>query len=49
VPAGSELRAHHKGQLHLAEVLSGALVLNGKRFDSPSAAAMSITRHPVNG
>ena len=49
VPAGSELRAHYKGQLHLAEVSSGALVLNGKRFDSPSAAAMSITRHPVNG
>lgn len=49
VPTGSELRAHYKGQLHLAEVSSGALVLNGKRFDSPSAAAMSITRHPVNG
>lgn len=49
VPAGTELRAHYKGQLHMAEVSSGALVLNGKRFDSPSAAAMSITRHPVNG
>jgi hypothetical protein len=49
VPAGSELRAHYKGQLHLAEVSSGALVLNGRRFDTPSAAAMSITRHPVNG
>ena len=49
VPAGSELRAHYKGQLYLAEVSSGALVLNGKRFDSPSAAAMSITRHQVNG
>lgn len=49
VPAGSELRAHYKGQLHLAEVSSGALVLNGKRFESPSAGAVSITRHPVNG
>jgi hypothetical protein len=49
VPAGSELRAHYKGQLHMAEVSSGALVLNGKRFDSPSAAAVSITTHPVNG
>lgn len=49
VPAGSELRARHKGQLYLAEVSSGALKLNGKRFESPSAAAMSITKHPANG
>jgi hypothetical protein len=30
-------------------VAAGALSLNGKRFDSLSAAAMSITQHPVNG
>jgi hypothetical protein len=24
-------------------------VLNGERFDTPSAAAMSITKNPVNG
>lgn len=47
--AGTELRAAYKGQSYLARVAAGALVLNGKRFDSPSAAAMSITRHPVNG
>ncbi|MBS0365503.1 MAG: DUF2924 domain-containing protein [Proteobacteria bacterium] len=49
LPAGSELRATYKGQTYLARVAAGALVLNGKRFDSLSAAAMSVTQHPVNG
>ncbi len=48
-PAGTEFRAHYKGETHLARVESGALVLNGKRYDTPSAAAMSITSGPVNG
>ena len=48
-PAGTELRATYKGQNYLARVTDGALVLNGKRYDSPSAAAMSITNHPING
>ena len=48
VPAGTELRATYKGQTYLARVNSGALELNGKKFDSPSAAAMNITHHPVN-
>ena len=48
-PAGTEFRAHYKGQTHLARVDGGALVIGGKRYDSPSAAAMSITRSPVNG
>jgi len=48
-PPGTELRAHYKGVTHLARVESGALVLNGKRYDTPSAAAMSITGSPVNG
>lgn len=48
-PVGTEFRANYKGQTYLARVESGALVLNGKRFDSPSAAAMSITGNPVNG
>ena len=47
--AGTELRATYKGQTYLARVADGALNLNGKRYDSPSAAAMSITRAPVNG
>ena len=48
-PAGTEFRANYKGQTYLARVDSGALVLNGERFDTPSSAAMSITRNPVNG
>lgn len=48
-PAGTEFRAAYKGQTYLARVEAGALVLSGKRFDSPSAAAVSITRNPVNG
>jgi hypothetical protein len=48
-PAGTEFRASYKGQTYLARVESGALVLNGERFDTPSSAAMSITRNPVNG
>jgi len=48
-PAGSEFRARYKGQVFLARVEMGALVLNGKPFDSPSAAAVSITGNPVNG
>ena len=49
LPAGTELRATYKGQTYLARVASGALTLNGKRFDSLSAAAVSITGSPVNG
>jgi hypothetical protein len=48
-PAGTELRANYKGQTFLARVDNGALVLNGKGFDTPSSAAMSITKVPTNG
>ena len=48
-PAGTEFRASYKGQTYLARVEGGALALNGKRFDTPSAAAMSISDTPVNG
>jgi predicted CopG family antitoxin len=49
-PAGTEFRARYRGELHLGRVLGGALVLNGKRYDTPSAAAMAITNGtPVNG
>ena len=43
-PAGTEFRAHYKGETHLARVQNGALVVNGQRFDTPSAAAMSTRR-----
>jgi hypothetical protein len=48
-PAGAEFRAKYKGRTYLARVEGGALVLNGVKYDSPSAAAMSITTKPVNG
>jgi hypothetical protein len=48
-PSGTEFRATYKGQTYLARVEGGALVLSGKRYDTPSAAAMSITGNPVNG
>jgi len=48
-PAGTEFRAHYKGQTHLGRVASGALMLNGKPYDSPSSAAVSITGSAVNG
>jgi hypothetical protein len=48
-PAGTEFRAHYKGETHLARIEKGALVLAGKRYDTPSAAAMAITNSPVNG
>lgn len=48
-PVGTEFRASYKGETHLARVEGGALVLSGKRYDTPSAAAMSITGSPVNG
>lgn len=49
-PEDTEFRGRYLGELHLARVKGGALVLNGKRYDTPSAAAMSITNNtPVNG
>lgn len=48
-PHGTEFRAAYKGQQFTAIVKNGALVMNGKRFTSPSAAAVSITGNPVNG
>ena len=48
-PSGTEFRANYKGKTYLGRVEGAALLLNGKRFDSPSAAAVSITHNPVNG
>jgi hypothetical protein len=48
-PHGTEFRATYKGQQFNGVVKNGALVVNGKRFTSPSAAAVAITGNPVNG
>jgi hypothetical protein len=48
-PAGTDFRAPHKGRVFVGRAEGGAMVVNGKSFDSPSAAATSITGNPVNG
>lgn len=48
-PHGTKFRARYKGRVYEASVLDGALILNGRSFGSPSAAAFSITGNPVNG
>jgi hypothetical protein len=46
---GTQFRAQHNGRLYQARVEKSALALDGKRYDSPSAAAVSITGYAVNG
>ena len=48
-PSGTEFRATYKGQQYTGTVENGALVINGERFTTPSAAAVAITGNPVNG
>jgi len=48
-PSGTEFRAFYKGKIHNAIVRDGALFLNGIPYNSPSAAAISITNNSVNG
>jgi len=48
-PHGTEFRARYKGRHYIAVVRNGALELDGKRFESPSPAAIVITGSSVNG
>jgi hypothetical protein len=48
-PAGTEFRASYKGQVRTGRVESGALLVNGQHYDSPSSAAIAITGNNVNG
>lgn len=48
-PAGTEFRGSYKGRTFMGKVESGALHVDGKQYDSPSAAAVAITGNPVNG
>lgn len=48
-PHGAEFRASYQGRVYYAVVDDGALVFEGKRYTSPSPAAMAITNNPVNG
>jgi hypothetical protein len=48
-PKGTEFRGQYKGYVYYGKVNSGALMMNGKAFSSPCAAAMTITRSAVDG
>lgn len=48
-PSGTEFCAIYKGQTLFGKVEGGTLVVGGRRFSSPSAAAVAITKNPVNG
>jgi len=48
-PDGTEFQARHKGEIHRGKVENGALVVSGKRFGSPSKAAIFITGNSRNG
>jgi hypothetical protein len=48
-PVGTEFRGTYKGKIIAGRVADGALVVNGKPYSSPSAAAMSVTEGAVNG
>ena len=48
-PAGTEFRANYKGRTHLARAEDGGMVVEGKKYDTPSSAAMAITKSNVNG
>ena len=48
-PRGTEFRGKYKGNFYYGEVSKGALMINGREFFSPCAAAMAITRNSIDG
>ena len=48
-PAGTEFRARYKGQMYEARVQDGSLVYAGKKFATPSRAAMEIAKGQTDG
>jgi hypothetical protein len=48
-PNGTAFRGTYKGYNYHGKVSNGALILNGKEFLSPGAAAITITRREVDG
>jgi len=48
-PKGTEFRGSYKGHFYHGKVSDGALMMNGKEFLSPNAAAITITRSDVDG
>jgi hypothetical protein len=48
-PKGTEFRGKYKGYFYYGKVSDGALMMNGREFLSPCAAAMAITRSSIDG
>ena len=48
-PKGTEFRGKYKGYFYYGKVSGGALMMNGREFSSPCAAAMAITRSSIDG
>jgi hypothetical protein len=48
-PEGTEFRGMYKARQYRGWVKNGGLEVHGKKFYSPSAAAISITNNTVNG
>jgi len=48
-PQGTDFRATYKGKAYTGRVQGGTLVVDGKSYESPSAAAVAITGNAVNG
>ena len=48
-PAGTEFRATYKGETIHGRVEAGRLAVDGKGYESPSAAAIAVTGNSVNG
>jgi len=48
-PSSTEFRGLYKGYVYYGKVKNGALMLDDKEFLSPCAAAITITRNPVDG
>jgi hypothetical protein len=48
-PNGTEFSGSYKGYNYRGKVSDGALMLNGREFLSPGAAAITITRREVDG
>ncbi|MGH6995979.1 MAG: DUF2924 domain-containing protein [Stellaceae bacterium] len=46
---GTSLRAKYKGEIHVARIDRGGIVVGGKRFATPSDAARAVTGTNVNG
>lgn len=49
LPHGTKMRGQYKGYTYQGRVHNGVFMLHGKEFMSPCAAAVTITRNPVDG